>query len=334
VVSGHEKHSTARVILVADPCNKRRAQLVRGRVGPVVVEAASLLDAYNTAEDSEPQMIALWVDFSAEPELEGLLRVAELLRSQVVLYGDAAHKPARRVVGKHLPFLTLQPGDTIHDLLARLGDSGGDQEMRKHDAQRPDLILIGASTGGVMAIETVLSGFPADCPPTLVVQHIRDGFAQGMVRRLDSICRPNIVAAVDGIRLSRGTVYIAADMGRHLTVGSPNAPRCALVDAPPRNGHRPAVDPLFESALSWGARVSAALLTGMGVDGAKGMSALRAGGAHTIAQNQETCVVWGMPRAAVEAGAAADVLPIERIANALLSTQSRPGRGPQVMATR
>lgn len=185
------------------------------------------------------------------------------------------------------------------------------------------MILIGASTGGIAAIETVLSAFPADCPPTLVVQHIRDGFVPGLVRRLDNCCRPRVVEAMDGLRLRRGTVFFAADTTRHLTVTGLSAPRCTLLDAPPRHGHRPAVDPLFESAQSWARQVSAAVLTGMGADGAAGLAALRRAGAHTIAQDRQSSVVWGMPRAAVEAGGAAEVLPLDRIGAALLAPQPR-----------
>lgn len=311
------------MVLVADPRNSRRQQLVRSPGGPLALEAASLCEAFPIAEEAAPAVMALSVDFLAEPELEGLLRLAGMLGSKVFLYSADGRGPARGTIGGQLPCVALRAGENINDLVARMADPRAHLAAADGDLRAPDLILIGASTGGITAVETVLLSYPADCPPTLVVQHIRDGFVQGLVRRLDSACRPRVVEAVDGTRLARGTVYFAGDTNRHLTVGSPTAPRCTLVAAPPRNGHRPAVDPLFESALSWGPRVAAALLTGMGTDGAAGMAALRRAGAHTIAQDRDSSVVWGMPRAAVEAGAAEEVLPIDRIGAALLAARPR-----------
>jgi two-component system chemotaxis response regulator CheB len=311
-------------MLVADPRASRRKQLVHAPGGPLALEAASLLEAFPIAEEAEPAIIALSVDFLAEPELEGLLRLANMLGSEVFLFSADGRSPAPGTIGAKLPCLALRPGENILDLAARMADPQARRDATEGNLRPPDLILIGASTGGVAAIETVLMSFPADCPPTLVVQHIRDGFVQGLIRRLDNACRPRVMAAADGARLSRGVVYFAAETARHLTVGRPTSQRCGLVDAPPRNGHCPAVDPLFESALSWGPRVAAALLTGMGADGAAGMGLLRRAGAHTIAQDQGSSVVWGMPRAAVEAGAAEEVLPIDRIGSALLAARPRP----------
>lgn len=317
-----------RVLLVADPRSGRRQQLVRSPGGALALEAASLCEAFPMAEESSPAVMAVSADFLAEPELEGLLRLADMLGSRVFLYSADGRAPARGTLGAQLPCVPLRAGDTILDLVDRIGDARAGAGAGSGDLRAPDLVLIGASTGGISAVETVLMSYPAECPPTLIVQHIRDGFVQGLVRRLNSACRPRVVEAVDGARLSRGTVYFAADPNRHLTVGSPTAPRCTLVSAPPRHGHRPAVDPLFESALGWGERVSAALLTGMGTDGAAGLAVLRRAGAHTIAQDRDSSVVWGMPRAAVEAGAAEEVLSINRIGAALLAPRSRPGDDP------
>jgi len=135
-----------------------------------------------------------------------------------------------------------------------------------------------------------------------------------------------VVLAAEGDALKRGTVYFASDSNRHLMIKGMSGTRIALVDGPPRNGHRPAVDSLFDSALPWASRVTAALLTGMGQDGAAGLGALRRAGAHTIAQDQATSIVWGMPRAAVEAGAASEVLPIDRIGHALLARREQDHR--------
>ena len=185
-----------------------------------------------------------------------------------------------------------------------------------------ELIVIGASTGGISALEQVLRDFPEDCPPTLIVQHMRDGFAEGMVARFDQMLRPRVSLAPELQPLRRGRIYIAAGNGRHLYPLERNGEiLSALLQAPPLCGHCPSVDLLFRKAagLAKRHRIAAALLTGMGNDGAEGLALLRAAGAHTLAQDEATSVVWGMPRAAIELGAACEILPLSRIAAALLA---------------
>lgn len=308
------------LVMVVDPRNARRSQLSRRAGRHEVIEASSTSEAFPIAEELAPAYLALAVDLLLDPELEGLLRMADMLGTRVFLYASEGQPPVRSPLRQRLACLSLRPGEGVADLLPRLSDRRAHLPADSGETRLPEMILLGASTGGIAAIESVLVCFPADCPPTLVVQHIRDGFVAGLVRRLDTRCRPRIVEAVDGQPLRRGTIYFAAAAERHLTVtGNRTMPRCALVDAPPRHGHRPAVDPLFESAVPWGQDVAAALLTGMGVDGAAGLGALRRAGAHTIAQDRETSTVWGMPRAAVESGAVKEVLPLDRIGPNLLS---------------
>ncbi|ARO14841.1 two-component system, chemotaxis family, response regulator CheB [Ketogulonicigenium robustum] len=185
------------------------------------------------------------------------------------------------------------------------------------------LILIGASTGGIAAIEKILTTFPADCPPVLLVQHIRDGFAEGFVRRLDQILAPQVRVAAEGVILTPGTIHVAARSDRHLGVTRrAGVLRSRLLAGPPVAGHSPSVDVLFSdgAALAPEIDVRAALLTGMGADGANGMCAIYDAGGHTIAQDRDSSVVWGMPRMAVERGGVSEVLPLNRIAAALLRT--------------
>lgn len=319
MASQFEGHSARRTVLVADPRNARRQKLAQRSGRPLALEAASLCEAFPLAEQAVPDVLALSVDFLVEPDFEGFLKLGEMLGSQMFLFSSDGNLPTRGQRYPQLPCLIMEPGDDITHLVARLADHCPPQTEDSTPTRAPDLILLGASTGGIAAIEAVLLAFPVDCPPTLVVQHMRDGFISGLAKRLNDCCRPKVMTAPEGGPLQRGTVYFAADANRHLTLAGRAAPRIALVDGPPRNGHRPAVDPLFESALPWAAGVSAALLTGMGNDGAAGLSALRAAGAHTIAQDQASSIVWGMPRAAVEAGAASEVLPLDRIGTALLS---------------
>ena len=307
------------VVLVADPQTARRRHLVRGPLRHDVIEAASLNEIYPTAEEAVPDVLAMSADFLIEPEMEGVIRLADMLGTAVFLYAEQGTSPVRTPLRDRLRTVVMGPNDRIEDLLARNTERQATPSPKGDDSPLPDLVLIGASTGGIAAIETVLMAFPADCPPTLVVQNIRDGFVPGLVHRLYMRCRPRVVAATHSLPLHRGTIYFAADAERHLTVSGPGVPRCTLVADGPHQGHRPAVNPLFESALPWGDRVSAALLTGMGADGASGLGALRRVGAHTIAQDRATSIVWGMPGAAVAAGAAATVLPIDRIGPALLA---------------
>jgi len=193
-------------------------------------------------------------------------------------------------------------------------------------AALPDVIVIGASTGGVEALHTVLSGFPEDCPPTLVVQHINGCFAGAIAQSFDRAVRPRVMLAESDMPLERGTVLLAPGNDRHLQVASAGmlGLRCVLREGEPVTGHRPSVDRLFASLASTlggarGARGLGILLTGMGQDGAQGMAQLASIGARTIAQDQASCVVFGMPRAAIELGAAGEVLPLDRIASAIFT---------------
>ena len=189
----------------------------------------------------------------------------------------------------------------------------------------PQLICIGASTGGVSALETVLLNFPEDCPPTLIVQHIRPGFAEGLVRRLNQLVNPHVISAKDNEVIEHGNVYVAAAHDRHLGLTLRSGLRLRLLAEAPVSGHRPSVDVLFHQAAEQAKRIriSAALLTGMGADGADGMAMLRAAGAYTIAQDENSSVVWGMPRVAIERGGATDVLPLNKIGPALLRQEAR-----------
>jgi two-component system chemotaxis response regulator CheB len=182
--------------------------------------------------------------------------------------------------------------------------------------ERPRLIAIGSSTGGVEALQVLLGGFPADCPPTLVVQHISSRFAPAVARTLDQSCPPRIMVAEPDMPLRDGHVYIAPGDDRHLTVaGKTGILHQRLRRGDPVSGHLPSVDMLFHSVADViGAQAVGILLTGMGSDGAEGLLALAQSGARTIAQDEATCTVFGMPRAAIALGAAGVVAPIGKIA--------------------
>ncbi|MFN4155262.1 MAG: CheB methylesterase domain-containing protein [Paracoccaceae bacterium] len=178
--------------------------------------------------------------------------------------------------------------------------------------------MIGASTGGVEALYTLLADFPHDCPPTFVVQHMRPGFVESFVTGLNRACAAEVVQAQDRQTACRGRIHVAPAGDLHLVLTTRPALSLRLTDAPPVQGHRPAIDPLFLSAARLRPAPVAALLTGMGRDGAEGLLHIRRAGGHTIAQDEASSVVYGMPRVARDLGAAVDILPLGAIAAALL----------------
>jgi len=188
-------------------------------------------------------------------------------------------------------------------------------EARHSLADRPRVIAIGSSTGGVEALQILLGGFPEMCPPTLIVQHIAARFAPAVARTLDQHCPPRILLAEPDMPLRDGHVYLAPGDARHLTVSGSSTLSCRLREGERVSGHRPSVDVLFGSvARVAGAAAVGILLTGMGCDGAQGLLAMAQQGARTIAQDEATCTVFGMPRAAISLGAANVIAPIGQIA--------------------
>lgn len=190
-----------------------------------------------------------------------------------------------------------------------------------------NIVAIGASTGGVEALITLLSNYPENCPPTLITQHMPEAFTSSFAARLDRLCKPDVAEATDGAPILPGKVYVAPGGERHLEVVGGTSLRCRLREGETVNGHRPSVDVLFKSvAARCGKRAVGVILTGMGRDGAAGLLEMRKGGAITIGQNEASCVVYGMPRSAFEMGAVENQLPLRKIGGEVLkSTLSRKG---------
>jgi|TARA_R100000049_G_C1955744_1_gene110086 two-component system chemotaxis response regulator CheB len=162
------------------------------------------------------------------------------------------------------------------------------------------LIVIGSSTGGVDALFAILPSLPKDAPPVLVVQHMPPAFTGSLARRLDGVCAVKVMEAYDRAPLERGTVYIAPGGDRHMVLSGKTV---RLIDGDRMSGHRPSVDMLFQSVAPLGRKAVGAILTGMGEDGAAGLLAMRQAGARTFGQDAQSCVVYGMPRAAAALGA-------------------------------
>jgi two-component system chemotaxis response regulator CheB len=178
-----------------------------------------------------------------------------------------------------------------------------------------DLLVIGSSTGGPKALQDILPALPANLPvPCLIVQHMPSTFTKPFADRLDGLCQVHVKEAEQGEPLKAGTVYIAPG-GIHMTYGARGPKGCIELSSEPVSSlHRPSVDVLFLSVAElFRGQVLAGILTGMGSDGAKGMDQLKHKGAHTLAESEESCVVYGMPRAAVERGCVDVIAPLADI---------------------
>lgn len=318
------------VLLVSDPNGPRRQAITQQCANSPYVQmrgATTLGETYRLAESLLPVRVAVAAEIANSREFETLSEMIAMIGADLILYGESRkNKSAHK-------FIALQGKSNVDQLVTAL--LSGLSPPRKiplrpakpamihqtaTSAKTSRVILVGASTGGIPALETVLKEFPADCPPTLVVQHIRSGFAGGLVRRLNQILAPKVVAAEDGMILQNGVIYFAVDPTKHLGITLREVLRTRLVSGPTVCGHCPSVNMLFQQAAAIASQVDlrAAILTGMGFDGAEGMLQLRQAGAFTIAQDRETSVVWGMPRVAIEKDAVCEVLPVSRIGSALL----------------
>jgi two-component system chemotaxis response regulator CheB len=187
-------------------------------------------------------------------------------------------------------------------------------------ASTEKLVLIGASTGGTEAIREILQSLPADTPGILITQHMPAGFTRSFAQRLDTLCAVTVSEARDGERVLPGHAYLAPGGEQHLKLTRSGANYViALEPSDPVNRHRPSVDVLFQSAaVSAGQNAIGIILTGMGKDGAEGLLALRKTGARTFAQDEQSCVVYGMPREAVALGAVDEILPLHAIGQRIL----------------
>ena len=259
------------------------------------------------------------------------------MRDLAPLMRAAAHRcDVRRILhGRHAPAAPAKPPaprlsaapvplpareTAFNDVSARMN--------RLADPGRPELILIGSSTGGPAALARILPEIPGDIGvPVLVVQHMPPVFTKSLAENLAPKCAVRVVEASHGERALPNTVYIAPG-GQQMRLGcsAGERPVLEITDDPPENNCRPAVDYLFRSAAgSYPGRTLAVILTGMGSDGAQGLRALKRQGCYVIAQDEPSCIVYGMPKAAVDAGVVDMVLPLDQIA-ARIAARIRGGR--------
>jgi two-component system chemotaxis response regulator CheB len=342
---------TIRVLVVDDSAVMRallQHRLERESDIVVVGSAGNAAEARQLIKALDPDVVTLDIEMPGMDGLSFLEKIMALRPTPVILVSGATERGADATVrGLQLGAvgclaksqLRLGPGETDDGTLAELVREAANVRLALGRmpsapssvpapsatvATRPEVVVIGASTGGVEALHTLLADFPADCPPTMIVQHINGCFAGAIAQSLDRAVRPRVMLAETDMPLEQGTVLLAPGNERHLQVASAGALRlrCVLREGDPVAGHRPSVDRLFASLAATlgaqrGPRALGILLTGMGQDGAQGMAQLASIGARTIAQDQASCVVFGMPRAAIELGAAGEVLPLSRIAPAI-----------------
>ncbi|MDB5907477.1 MAG: chemotaxis response regulator protein-glutamate methylesterase [Massilia sp.] len=277
------------------------------RLRPMPVLMVSSL----TERGSEITMRALElgaVDFVTKPKLSiqsGMREYAELIADKIRAAAKARVK-ARTLV-------PARPGTA----LPQIGNPLTSSEK---------LIIIGASTGGTEAIREFLMQMPSDCPGILIAQHMPEGFTTSFARRLDSLCKISVQEVAGGERVLPGHAYIAPGHS-HLMLIRSGANYVTRIDqAEPVNRHRPSVDVLFRSAATAaGKNAVGVILTGMGKDGALGMLEMKTAGAHNFAQDEASCVVFGMPREAIALGAAHEVAPLTELPGKVLGYLATQG---------
>ncbi|MDZ5457699.1 protein-glutamate methylesterase/protein-glutamine glutaminase [Azohydromonas lata] len=293
------------------------SRLMKLRPTPVVMVSTL------TERGAEATMRALElgaVDFVSKPRLgvaEGLSQLSDEIC-------DKIRAAARSRIHRRLqPAVQAAPGAAA----APAPSAAPSRPLGRLSTEK--LIFIGASTGGTEATREVLVSLPPDSPAVLITQHMPPGFTKSYAARLNTLCRLTVREATDGERLLPGHAYLAPG-GLHLSVERSGANYVARVrDGEPVNRHKPSVEVLFESAARVaGPNAFGVMLTGMGADGARAMKLMRDAGAYNICQDEATCVVFGMPREAIAAGAANEVLPLPRIGTRLMEQLAATSSGP------
>lgn len=256
------------------------------------------------------------VDFVAKPDGSGVTGIMAL-RDEIIAKVKAA---ARAKVGPRRAQPSVRP-----PAQASVAVRPRSEPASAGSADR--IVLIGASTGGIEALRVILSGLAGAVPPVVIVQHMPPNFTRSFAERLNRSLELEVMEADRDMPLRPRHVYIAAG-DRHLTlVRGQGGLAVQPADGPVEGGHKPSVDVLFRSALPFARRVVAVILTGMGKDGAQGLSALRGAGARTLGQDEASSLVYGMPKAAFEAGAVERQVALPQMADAILDLARTPGKG-------
>ena len=326
--------------------------LVRDGDIEVVGTATDPIEAREKIKTLNPDVVTLDIEMPNMNGLQFLDRLMRLRPTPVIMVSTLTKKGASEtLLALELGAVDFvaKPGANLEGGIEAFGAGLRDKiraaaksDVRGRSASRADapkqvlktaagpsgaLIAIGASTGGVEAIRTVLTQMPLDCPPIVIAQHMPAGFTARFAARLDELCQLSVVEAEDRMVLQPGHAYVARG-DHHLRIErSSGQLKCRLSQDELASGHRPSVDVVFESvARVAGPLAVGAILTGMGRDGARGLKLMRDAGAYTVGQSQASALVYGMPRVAFEEGAVVEQVPIEaiagRLANALVRIKS------------
>ena len=345
-----------RVLVVDDSASMRaliRATLSADKSIEVCGEAADPLQAREKIKELNPDVMTLDVEMPRMNGIEFLEKVMRLRPLPVIMVSSLTERGAMITI-QAMEFGAVDcvakpspqnPGSFA--MLAEKVRSAAGARLRDSTPMRPEvrsappaapaqsarmpaaalagkLVAIGASTGGVEALVTILSQFPKDCAPTVVTIHLPTPFTKSFAQRLDRICGPRVHEATHGSPILPGNIYIAPGTHSHLEVSGADQLRCVLREGDLVSGHRPSVDALFHSvARNVGSKAVGVILTGMGADGAQGLLAMRKAGAHTLGQNEATCVVYGMPKVAFQIGAVEKQAPLQSIAGEVATLTSR-----------
>ncbi len=310
----------------------------------VVGTASDPYEARQAIKSLNPDVITLDVEMPKMNGIEFLEKIMRLRPTPVVMVSTLTHAGAEAAV-KALSLGAVDclgkpengNASDVFEKLVRLvktaakasvgrsGTSSASKAAPPQDFQsNGKIVAIGSSTGGVEALTEVLTGFPENCPPTVIVQHMPALFTGSFAKRLDSICAPKIEEAAIDAPLETGRVYIAPGGATHLSVHGGQRLVCRLREGETVSGHRPSVDVLFNSVASViGRRAVGAILTGMGRDGAAGLLAIREAGGVTIGQDEASSVIYGMPKVAFEMKAVQRQYSLSRIAPAILRACNR-----------
>ena len=331
-----------RVLVVDDSSTMRSLIRIGIEKDPrikVVGEAASAKEARDRVRSLAPDVLTLDIEMPGMNGLDFLQRLMRARPTPVVMLSSVTAEGSEAAV-KALslgavecilkPRLSVgqNPFENLSETLlmaseAQVAHRVGMRSVKRaipehHQRWNGKLVMIGASTGGVEALEFVLSCLPHDCPPILITQHMPEQFLVNFADRLNRLSNPTVRLAQNGDMPKVGEVLLAPGGEFHLVLTDELSPKVHLLQAPKRSGHRPSVDEMMLSAKHMAHRTVGVILTGMGHDGAEGIRVLNTNGADCYAQDQASSVVYGMPKMAFEKGGVRNILPLRKIPEAIL----------------
>lgn len=337
VVDPSEASKVLRAFLIDDSATMRK--VIRNVLAAdsrirVVGEAENPIAARRELQRTRPDVILLDLEMPRMNGIEFLDKGIADASVQVVVLSSRAQRGSV-VVEKALSLgavdVVAKPSAVQMDTLDGLAERLVRHRQRQQKAAKPaaavrssglppeghdKILLIGASTGGVEAVSSIVQHFPVTCPPTVVAQHMPENFLRAFVARLNRNVRPDVSIAADGQALRSGSVVFAPGGANHLIIERDDQQLIARYQpGPPIMGHIPSIDVLMQSALPIAPKVCAVLLSGMGSDGVSGLVGLKAAGAHTAVQDKGTSVIFGMGRRAADQGAVDRMLPLKEIGN-------------------